>query len=53
MFGVSNGTLEELVHAVDQSKPIKLYLDDFDPEWKTYYKDLGPKYGNPLDKILK
>ena len=53
MFGVSEGTLEELVHAINQGKPIKLFLDQFDPKWKTYYKDLGMKYGDPLDKILK
>jgi hypothetical protein len=53
MFGISEGTLEELIHAMEQKKQIKLFFDQFDPEWKRYYRKLGPKYKNPLDKIYK
>ena len=52
MFGVSNGTLEEITHAMKTMKPINLWLDGFDPEWKEIYQELGHKYGNPLDKFL-
>lgn len=52
MFGVSNGTLEEVVHAVKIMKPITLMFDGFDPEWRKYYEELGSKYGNPIDTFL-
>jgi len=54
VFGISDGTLRELVYVMEQNgMPIKLFLDKFDPDWKKYYKQLGPKYGNPLDKLSK
>ena len=53
MFGISEGTLEELAYAIVLGKSISLFLDDFDPEWKGYYARLGPAYNNPLEKILK
>lgn len=52
MFGVSNGTLEEVAHAMKIVKPVTLQFDGFDPEWGTFYKEFGPKYGNPIDKLL-
>lgn len=52
MFGVSNGTLEEVAHAIKTIKPVTLYFDGFDPEWEKFYRELGQKYGNPLDKLL-
>lgn len=52
MFGVSNGTLEEVAYAIKISKPVILQLEAFDPEWKKFYKELGKKYGNSLDKLL-
>tara|TARA_Y100000310_G_scaffold345160_1_gene462270 strand:- start:10016 stop:10315 length:300 start_codon:yes stop_codon:yes gene_type:complete len=51
LFGISHGTLEELVHALKLKKPVKLFLDDWDPKWERYYEELGLKYGNPLAKI--
>ena len=50
LFGVSEGTLEDLNHAVKIKKPIKLHLE-FDPEWKRYYNKLKRKYGYPLGKL--
>lgn len=52
MFGVSNGTLEEITHAIKNNKPVYLKFDSFDSEWEKFYKELGYKYGNPLDKLL-
>ena len=52
MFGVSDGTLEEVAYAIKTSKPIHLKFDGFDSEWKNFYQELGHKYGNPLDKLL-
>ncbi|MFH1590241.1 MAG: hypothetical protein ABIB43_06765 [archaeon] len=53
MFGVSEGTLEEVSHAIKINKPIKLQFDSFDPEWEKFYQELGPKYGDPIDNLLK
>jgi len=52
MFGISQGTLEELVHALDKNKIIKLFFEEFDPEWKRYYQELASNYRNPLEKVL-
>ena len=52
MFGVSRGTLEEVAHALGRGKKVKLFLDEFDPDWRRYYSESGPNYGNPLDDIL-
>jgi len=52
IFGVSNGTLEEVAHAIKTIKPVTLQFDGFDTEWKKFYQELGHKYGNPLDKLL-
>ena len=52
MFGVSNGTLEEVAHATKIIKPVSLKFSGFDPEWKEFYKKLGSKYGNPIDYLL-
>ena len=51
MFGVSNGTLEEVEHA-KTIIPVKLKFGGFDPEWEKFYKNLGEKYGNPLDDLI-
>ena len=53
MFGVSNGTLEEVVYAIKIKKPVVLQFKGFDLEWQKFYKELGSKYGNPLDKIIE
>ena len=56
MFGVSDGTLQEASRAILINKPIQLHFQSWhpgDPEWKRFYDDLGPKYGNPLDDLLK
>jgi len=52
MFGVSNGTLEEVAYAIKTSKLIKLQFDGFDLEWEKYNQELGHKYGNPIGSIL-
>jgi hypothetical protein len=51
MFGVSRGTLDELIHAKKIKKPIKLLLDQFDSEWKMRYNGLKQKYGDPLAEL--
>ena len=52
LFGVSKGTLQEIVEAQRLNKEIKLELS-WDPEWKEFYAKLGKRYGNPLDKYIK
>lgn len=51
MFGVSTGTMQELLVAKQENKAIKLLLD-FDPDWKKFYAEIGPKFGNPLEGML-
>lgn len=48
IFGISAGTLEELVYAIEKGKKVRLFMDDFDPEWEKFYEDLGPECGDPL-----
>jgi hypothetical protein len=45
LFGVSEGTLQDLTYALKIKKPVKVFLD-FDPEWETHYKKLKEKYKN-------
>lgn len=49
LFGISEGTLEDLLYALKKKKLVKLHLE-FDPEWKKYYTRLGRKYKHPLEK---
>jgi len=37
LFGISEGTLDELEYAVKTNKPVKCHYEKFDPEWKKYY----------------
>ena len=50
-FGVSHGTLFELNHALKCKKPIKLLLNEWDPDWKEYYAVRVPKI-KLLDDLL-
>lgn len=50
LYGISEGTLEELNHAKNIRKPIKLF-PEFDSEWHSYYRELGAKHSNPLGNI--
>lgn len=52
LFGVSHGTMQELVIAKDLVKPVRLHLE-YDTEWKDFYKKLAPEYGRPLDDMLE
>ncbi len=52
LFGVSEGTLDEISHALEIKKPITLHLD-FDSEWNKFYKKLRLIYNNPLVEFLK
>ncbi|HII15971.1 MAG TPA: hypothetical protein HA362_06690 [Nanoarchaeota archaeon] len=52
MFGISNGTLMEVVRAQGREKPVELKFEGFDPQWKEFYEQLGAEFGNPLDKML-
>lgn len=48
LFGVSNGTLQELTCAQRLKKPVKLFIDVFDLEWEHNYENLKEQYRNPL-----
>jgi len=49
LFGVSEGTLEELVYAQSQGKPIQYHFKEFDNEWEQFYDKLSNKFGDPLN----
>jgi len=53
VFGISEGAMIELEHFMKtrRDRPIKLYMDKFDPEWKAYYEKLKPRFGDLLSKI--
>jgi hypothetical protein len=51
LFGVSHGSLNEMQHAIKLGKPIKLLLDEFDPNWREYYAEREPK-NHILDELL-
>ena len=56
MFGVGDGTLQEAVEAIRLGKPIQLHFQDWNPgdnEWERYYAQLGHKYNNPIDFLLR
>ncbi len=50
LFGVSDGTLQELVYA-KTVKPVFLHLE-FDSEWEKHYEILGKKYDYPLEGMV-
>jgi hypothetical protein len=51
LFGISEGTLTELQHAIKKNMKIRLFQDKYDPEWKLYYEKLSLKYNNPLQNF--
>lgn len=51
LCGISEGTLEELNYALKKRKPIKLFYEIFDLEWKNFYEKLKEKFDFPLEKI--
>lgn len=53
LFGISDGTMQELVHAKKIGKPIRLFMEQFDPDGEEYYENLSEKYGDPLKDIEK
>lgn len=50
LFGISEGTLDELNKALELRKPVGLDFR-FDPNWRQYYEKLGPEKGNPLQRL--
>jgi len=57
MFGISEGTLTELYHVLKENSlrkrpiPIRLFLDEFDEDWKTEYAKLKDQFGDLLSKV--
>ena len=50
LFGISEGTLMELKHALDKNKPVKLFFKKFDNDWKNEYEKLKNQFKDPLSK---
>jgi hypothetical protein len=44
LFGISEGTLEEMDYAMKTGKPVEFYYEKFDPEWEKHYQKFMPKY---------
>lgn len=51
MFGISDGTLRELVYALKLGKPVRYLFREWDLDWRESYRTLGPAYGNPLGSL--
>ncbi len=57
LFGISIGTLTELCYVLKRNlsrkkqKPIRLFLDKFDNDWKEKYAELKNQFGDPLVKV--
>jgi len=51
MFGISEGTLIELCYALEKNKQIKLFLDDFDIDWKKEYAKIKDRFNDPLTHV--
>lgn len=46
LFGISEGTATiELPHALKSNKPVDVFIEQFDPNWREYYLEL--KKNNP------
>ena len=52
LFGISHGALNEVDFAIRSGKPIKILLDEWDPEWKKHYATRTPKIAM-LDSLMK
>lgn len=58
IFGISEGTLIETKHFLDQNcllkvaKPLKVYIEEFDPEWQEYYQIYLPRFSLVLQRLL-
>ena len=47
LFGISKGTsIDELPHALKLNKPIDIFLEEFDPNWRDYYLELQKNHPN-------
>ena len=52
LFGISDGTLSELCYALEKNKPIRLFLEEFDKDWKKEYQKIKDKFKDPLSKLI-
>lgn len=58
LFGISKGTLSELCYVLKlnslrkKPKPIRLFLDGFDKDWRTEYEKLKDEFNDPLSRII-
>src|SRR3989344_1638432 len=52
LFGISEGTLEELSRAQSSDKIFRFPFLHFDPEWNEFYQNLASKYGDPLANLF-
>ena len=47
LFGISEGTLKEIIRALEIERKPRL-INGFDTEREKFYAELGPKFGYPL-----
>ena len=52
LFGISEGTLSELCYALENNKSIRLFLDEFDKDWREEYEKIKDKFNDPLSKLI-
>ena len=53
IFGISEGTIIEANRAYAQSKPIDIFVNEFDSDWKKYYPEMRKRFGDFLDQIFQ
>jgi hypothetical protein len=51
LFGISKGTLLELEYSLKNKKPIKLFFEKFDSDWKNEYEKLKNQFKDPLSRM--
>lgn len=53
LFGLSERTAKEVCRAIERNIPIKLFLNEFDIEWRRYYsEELKNRHGRFLDAFI-
>lgn len=51
LFGISEGALTELDHAIKIEKPVKIFIE-FDKRWKEFYNKIVLEQRRKIDEIM-
>ena len=54
LFGISEGTATiELPYALSKNKPVDIFVEEFDSDWRKYFGELEKKYPNLKNELEK